>query len=104
MARDVHGPGSIFLLASPRTQPHLMSERLEATEPDLEVVVPVRNEEANIPLLAAEVARAARAAGVRHSILFVDDGSQDNSANLIRQLATEGAPVRGLRLSRNFGH
>lgn len=104
MARDVHGPGSIFLLASPRTQAHLMSERLEAAEPDLEVVVPVRNEEANIPLLAAEVARAARAAGVRHSILFVDDGSQDNSANLIRQLATEGAPVRGLRLSRNFGH
>lgn len=81
-----------------------MTDAIEVAEPDLEVVVPVRNEEANIPVLAAEVARAAKAAGLRHSILFVDDGSQDDSAKLIRNLSAQGAPVRGLRLSRNFGH
>jgi glycosyltransferase involved in cell wall biosynthesis len=73
-------------------------------EPDLEIVVPVRNEEANVQRLVTEVERAAGTAGIRYSILFVDDGSQDGTAELIRRLASDGAPVRGLRLSRNFGH
>lgn len=81
-----------------------MSELNGSAEPDLEIVVPVRNEEANIPLLVSEVARAAGPAGLRYSILFVDDGSQDNSARVIRDLCAQGAPVRALRLSRNFGH
>jgi glycosyltransferase involved in cell wall biosynthesis len=81
-----------------------MSQSLESAVADLEIVVPVRNEEANIPVLVSEVTRAANEAGLRYSILFVDDGSQDSSTELIRELAAQGAPVRGLRLSRNFGH
>lgn len=71
---------------------------------ELSVVVPVFNEEENIPelyrRLSAVLPRVVRA----WEILFVDDGSRDRSWELICSLAAQDSRVRGLRLSRNFGH
>lgn len=61
------------------------------------VVVPVFNEEDNLPILQSEL-RAALA-GLDHEIIFVDDGSTDHSADKI-----ERAPnVRILRFEKNTG-
>jgi polyisoprenyl-phosphate glycosyltransferase len=72
--------------------------------PDLCIVVPAHNEETNLPILVRELAHACDPAGVRIELLIVDDGSRDNTAAVIRELAARHPHVRGLRLSRNFGH
>jgi dolichol-phosphate mannosyltransferase len=60
--------------------------------PLLSVVVPVRNEAANIAPLIAEI-RAALA-GVAHEIVYVDDGSDDSTAEALREAAAAGPLVR----------
>ncbi len=65
--------------------------------PAVSVVVPVFNEEANMPNLQAELRSAL--AGLDHEIIFVDDGSTDQSVAKI-----ENAPhVRALRFEKNAG-
>jgi dolichol-phosphate mannosyltransferase len=72
--------------------------------PDLAVVVPAHNERENLPMLARELEEQLGAAGVTFELLIVDDGSTDDTADVVRQLVNEFTFVRGLRLSRNFGH
>ena len=65
--------------------------------PAMSVVVPVFNEEENLPILQSELRDAL--AGLDHEIIFVDDGSTDRSADKI-----ERAPnVRLLRFEKNTG-
>jgi len=61
--------------------------------PTLSVVVPVKNEAPNIAPLIAEI-RAALA-GVPHEIVYVDDGSSDDSQAILAQIAAEAAPSSG---------
>jgi polyisoprenyl-phosphate glycosyltransferase len=70
----------------------------------LAIVVPAHNEEENVASLVGELNDTFGAAGVAFEVLFVDDGSTDRTASIIRALAAERPHVRGLRLSRNFGH
>jgi dolichol-phosphate mannosyltransferase len=72
--------------------------------PVLSVVVPVFNEEANLPELHRRLASVLPGVVDSHEILFVDDGSRDRSWELIRGLAAVDPHVRGVRFSRNFGH
>lgn len=68
------------------------------------VVTPVFNEEENLLDYAAEVRRVLFAdPDVDFRVLLVDDGSRDNSWQLIDGLSAEDPRFRGLRLSRNFG-
>jgi len=73
-------------------------------EPDLCIVVPAHNEEANIPVMVDQLSKALGSAGISFDVLFVDDGSRDRTAEIIRELVRREANVRGLLLSRNFGH
>ncbi|HZR78859.1 MAG TPA: glycosyltransferase family 2 protein, partial [Chthoniobacterales bacterium] len=72
-----------------------MSENL--ARPAISVVVPVFNEEENMPILQSEL-RAALS-GLDHEIIFVDDGSTDRSVEKIDAAAN----VRVLRLEKNTG-
>ena len=54
-------------------------------EPAISVVVPLYNEEENVPILQAELTNALR--GIDHEIIFVDDGSTDGTASRIAALA-----------------
>jgi dolichol-phosphate mannosyltransferase len=67
------------------------------TAPDLSVVVPVFNEEENIPLLQSELATTL--AGTDHEIIFVDDGSTDRTVTRIEQSPS----VRLIRFEENRG-
>jgi glycosyltransferase involved in cell wall biosynthesis len=69
----------------------------------ISVVIPVFNEEASLVILHEELIRTAQAANLRFEILFVDDGSTDNSWNVIRILSEQHADVHGIRFRRNFG-
>ena len=72
--------------------------------PVLSVVVPVFNEEGNLPELHRRLAAVLPAVVASWEIVFVDDGSRDRSWQLIRDLAAADPHVRGVRFSRNFGH
>lgn len=71
----------------------------------LSVVVPAFNEADNIPLLHARLAETLqRLVPDSWELILVDDGSRDLSWAVICQLSTDDARVKGVRLSRNFGH
>jgi glycosyltransferase involved in cell wall biosynthesis len=71
----------------------------------VELVVPVLNEEGNLPAVYAEVARVFREK-IPHlawRVVFVDDGSRDRSWAVLNELARRHHNVRALRLNRNYG-
>ncbi len=71
--------------------------------PALSVVVPVFNEEESRPLLHPEIVAALEGRGEEFEILYVDDGSTDGSARILRSLAGSDRRVRRVSLRRNFG-
>lgn len=81
----------------------VLHPRTEAALPvELSFVIPAYNEAENIAEAIARVHAEARRMGLRHEILIVDDGSRDATFETAIALAQD-APVRALRLSRNFG-
>jgi dolichol-phosphate mannosyltransferase len=73
--------------------------------PLVSVVIPAFNEAPNIPLLHQRIAAVLPQTGVRNwELIFADDGSRDTTWSAICELATQDPSVRGVRLSRNFGH
>jgi dolichol-phosphate mannosyltransferase len=71
--------------------------------PELSVVLPVHDEAANLPELHRRLT-AALDGTIDYEVVFVDDGSRDDSAAIIAGLAGDDPRVRLVRFSRNFGH
>lgn len=69
----------------------------------LDIVVPVFNEESNIAKLAARISSACSEASKNLTVIFVDDGSTDNSWSEISNLNDSNLSVLGIRFTRNFG-
>lgn len=68
------------------------------------VVIPIHNEEDNIPILCERLYAALERLGRPYEVIFVDDGSRDGSAALlIAEAARHPGRVRAVELSRNFG-
>lgn len=72
--------------------------------PELSIVIPAYNEAKCVSELHAQLTRVLRETGLTYEILFVDDGSMDETFQTLRRLVEEDPHVRALRLSRNFGH
>jgi polyisoprenyl-phosphate glycosyltransferase len=71
--------------------------------PELSVVVPVFNEEKNIPLIIERLTQVLSTCVSSHEILFVDDGSRDKTFLAIEKASAEDARIRCISFSRNFG-
>ncbi len=71
--------------------------------PYLSVVIPIRNESANIPELYRELTEVLGAWGRPFEILAIDDGSTDDSFAQLADLQTRDPRLRVLRFRRNFG-
>lgn len=69
----------------------------------LSVIIPVLNEEENIPLLHANLNRVLKEHEYNYEIIYVDDGSTDESFLQLSRLTNVDARVRVVRLRRNFG-
>ena len=70
---------------------------------ELSVVVPLYNERDNLAPLHEELARVLGATGGSYEMLFVDDGSTDGGADVLRAIKAADAHVRVIRLARNSG-
>src|SRR6187431_463217 len=67
-------------------------------------VIPVFNEAANIGVLLNELNEALKTLPYVIEFIFVDDGSRDNSLDVIKALASTDRRIYYIELSRNFGH
>lgn len=70
----------------------------------ISIVIPIFNEEENIPNLYARLTAAAPSWKEDYEIVLVDDGSSDGSLEIMTELIEKDARVRLIKLSRNFGH
>lgn len=68
------------------------------------VVIPLLNEQDNLPELHRRLLATLRQSDVEYELIFVDDGSSDDSWRIIQRMSEEDRSVVGLRLARNFGH
>jgi dolichol-phosphate mannosyltransferase len=80
------------------------ANHVETAQPDLSVVIPVYNEEDNLPQLYERLTNALEAVGLSYEIVFVDDGSRDTSVAYLRELAARDPRISAVELARNFGH
>jgi glycosyltransferase involved in cell wall biosynthesis len=70
---------------------------------DISIVVPVYNEEENIPSLYQQLTGVLEPLGRSYEIICVDDGSRDRSFALLSELAERDPRVKVIRFRRNFG-
>jgi glycosyltransferase involved in cell wall biosynthesis len=73
-------------------------------EATVTVVLPLSNEERVLRTLERSITEAIRSCGCRPEIIFVNDGSRDESSEILDELAAAHPHVRVRHLSRNFGH
>jgi len=71
---------------------------------EFSVIIPIYNEELNIPSLVTRLRPVVEKTGMSYELLFVNDGSRDRSLQLIKALAQADPHVRYIDFSRNFGH
>jgi len=67
------------------------------------VVIPVFNEESNLPILHDRLSGVMQGLGKAYEILYVDDGSTDRSFQILSDLHSQDNHVKIIRLTRNFG-
>lgn len=73
-------------------------------QPKISVVVPIHNEKANLRILDREIHHALRGKSLSYEVIYVDDGSTDGSAEVVRDLVEHNARKNhAIYLSRNFG-
>ncbi|EKD42910.1 MAG: Glycosyl transferase family 2 [uncultured bacterium] len=69
----------------------------------ISIIVPVYNEEENIQIFYAELKNVLEKIGKSYDVIFVDDGSTDNTSEKISQLSQTDQNVKMIQFSRNFG-
>ncbi|MFN9116311.1 MAG: glycosyltransferase family 2 protein, partial [Bacteroidota bacterium] len=70
---------------------------------DISIVIPLLNEAESLPELHAWIKKVMDEHGFTYEILFIDDGSKDNSWEIIAGLAAQNPSVVGIRFRRNYG-
>ena len=70
----------------------------------LSVVVSVYNEEESLEVFWNETEKHLRALDVKYEVIFVDDGSNDRSKEILRGLSMNNKDIKVISFSKNFGH
>ena len=70
---------------------------------EISVVIPLLNEEESLIELHDWIAKVMQSNRYLYEIIFIDDGSTDNSWHIIKQLSNKYESVKGIRFQRNFG-
>lgn len=70
---------------------------------DISVVVPVFNEEGNLPILISKLVKVLNPLGLPYEMIFVDDGSSDGSRWILKEMASQYPSIRIIGLKENRG-
>jgi glycosyltransferase involved in cell wall biosynthesis len=76
---------------------------LEDGDLDLSVVVPLFNEGESLPELSAALRQVLEGMRLRYEMIFVDDGSTDNSFKILQEMHELHQQIKAIRFRRNFG-
>lgn len=70
---------------------------------NISIVIPLLNEDESLPELHDWIVRVMQANNYTYEILFIDDGSSDNSWSIIKELQAKNSNVKGIKFRRNYG-
>lgn len=70
---------------------------------DVSIVIPLFDEEESLPELCAWIERVVHEHNMSYEIILVDDGSTDNSWNVVEQLRLKNPHIKGIKFQRNYG-
>ncbi|EIW16634.1 glycosyl transferase family 2 [Pelosinus fermentans A11] len=70
----------------------------------ISVVVPVFNEQENVNVFYQEVCKYMEPLGYAYELIFIDDGSSDDTAVILEYMTKQDIKVKAVLLARNFGH
>lgn len=70
---------------------------------NISIVIPLLNEEESLTELYHWIATVMQSNGFSYELIFIDDGSSDNSWNIIERLSKEHLEVKGIRFQKNYG-
>jgi glycosyltransferase involved in cell wall biosynthesis len=71
--------------------------------PDISIIVPLFNEDESLPELTDWIERVCSEHGYSYEVIMVDDGSTDNSWNVIQKLSEQNEAIKGIKFQRNYG-
>ena len=70
---------------------------------NLSIIIPLLNEQESLPELHQWIVKVMTAHNYSYEVLFINDGSTDDSWQIIENLSKENPNVKGIRFLRNFG-
>ncbi len=82
---------------------NLLCKKQRMEKMDISVIIPLYNEAESLPELYAWITRVMAEHGYSYEIIFVNDGSTDDSWNVIEGIAAKDGQVHGIKFRRNYG-
>ncbi|MFD2603218.1 MULTISPECIES: glycosyltransferase family 2 protein [Flavobacterium] len=70
---------------------------------NISIVIPLLNEEESLQELHQWIVKVMAENNFSYEVIFIDDGSTDNSWNIIEQLAAQNPNIKGIRFQKNYG-
>jgi len=70
---------------------------------DLSIIIPLLNEDESLPELSAWIERVLTENDLSYEVIFIDDGSTDNSWNVIEDISQKNNCFKGIKFQRNYG-
>ena len=70
---------------------------------DLSIIIPLFNEDESLPELSAWIERVVIANQYKYEVIFIDDGSKDNSWRVIEDICNRNSNFKGIKFRRNYG-
>ena len=104
LVREIAGAGLPDSGDKSLLNPQLNSPAQDGSQPEISVVIPVYNEVENITVLHNRLVSVLEEAALDFEIVFVDDGSRDESVKCLNDLGASDKRVIVVELARNFGH
>ena len=80
-----------------------MNRAIIGNDPELSLFLPVLDEEENLRLMHGKIREALNSLGKTAEVIYVDDGSTDESLEILREIAASDKRVRVISLRRNYG-
>ena len=70
---------------------------------DISVIIPLFNEEESLPELCAWIEKVMNENNLSYEVILIDDGSTDNSWNVIQTIGADNKQFKGIKFQRNYG-